>query len=85
MLTYLIEVFRPIIDYYVYLILEEILKSETFELNKSIKIKLIDIINNKIEYKGKEFLIINAIPQYINDVVNFITENDNNFEIPKLL
>ncbi len=81
----LIEVFRPIIDYYVYLILEEILKSETFELNKSIKIKLIDIINNKIEYKGKEFLIINAIPQYINDVVNFITENDNNFEIPRLL
>ncbi len=81
----LIEVFRPIIDYYVYLILEEILKSETFELNKSIKIKLIDIINNKIEYKGKEFLIINAIPQYINDVVNFINEKNDSFEIPKLL
>ena len=81
----MIEVFRPIVDYYVYLILEEILKSEIFELNKSIKIKLIDIINNKIEYKGKEFQIINAIPQYINDVVNFITEKNDNFEIPKLL
>ena len=80
----LIEVFRPIVDYYVYLILEEVNKSEIFELNKSIKVKLIDIINNKIEYRGKEFSIMNAIPQYINDVVNFINGN-NNFEIPKLL
>lgn len=80
----LIEVFRPIIDYYVYLILEEVNKSEVFELNKSIKVKLMDVINNKIEYRGKEFSIMNAIPQYINDVVNFINGN-NNFEIPKLL
>ena len=81
----LIEVFRPIVDYYVYLILEEILKSEIFKLDKAIKIKLINIINNKIEYKGKEYMIMNAISQYINDVINFITKNINKLEIPKLI
>lgn len=71
----LIEVFRPIVDYYVYLILIEILKSEIFELTKEIKVKLINIINNKIIYKGKVYSIMKVIPQYINDVINYVDNN----------
>ena len=80
----LIEVFRPIVDYYVYLILLKVLKSETYELDKELKMKLIDIVNNKIVYKGKKYTIMNVIPQYINDIINFITEKELKLEIPIL-
>ena len=81
----LIEVYRPIVDYYVYLILADILKSEVFELTKDIKIKLIDIINNKIEYKKQKYSIINSIPQYISDVIDFVSKKDKTLEIPRLI
>ncbi len=80
----LIEVFRPIVDYYVYLILLKVLKSETYELDKELKMKLIDIVNNKIVYKGKKYTIMNVIPPYINDIINFITEKELKLEIPML-
>lgn len=80
----LIEVFRPIVDYYVYLILLKILKEEMIELDKELKTELINIVNNKVVYKNKKYAIINAIPQYVSDVINFIMEKERKLEIPKL-
>lgn len=80
----LIEVFRPIVDYYVYLILLKTLKNEMIELDKELKAELINIVNNKIIYKKKKYTIINAIPQYVNDVINFIMEKENKLENPIL-
>lgn len=81
----LIEVYRPIVDYYVYLILLNILKSEVFELTKDIKKQLIDIVNKKVIYKNKQYSIMNSIPQYISDVINFIVGNENKIYIPYLI
>lgn len=81
----LIEVFRPIVDYYVYLILMEMIDDEPCELNKKIKTKLIDVVNNKIIYKNKNFTILNSIPQYINDVISFISIGKNELDIPYLI
>lgn len=81
----LIEVFRPIIDYYVYIILLERLKEEVYELNKELKIKLIDIINKKVLYKNRKYTILNVIPQYISDVINFISKDEERLDIPILL
>lgn len=82
----IIEVFRPIVDYYVYMILSDILKSEVFELTKEIKIKLIDIANQKIFYKNKEYSILNVVTVFINDVINFINVNGKSYlEIPRLI
>lgn len=80
----LIEVFRPIVDYQVYLILLKMIKSEILELDKELKIKLINIVNYKILYKNKEYTVSNVIPLYINDVINFVIGKDYNLEIPRL-
>lgn len=77
--------FRPIVDYYVYLILMEMIDDEPCELNKKIKTKLIDVVNNKIIYKNKNFTILNSIPQYINDVISFISIGKNELDIPYLI
>jgi CRISPR-associated protein Cas1 len=82
----LIEVFRPLVDYYVYLILSDNLKNQIYELDRELKIKLINIVNQKVIYKGKQFTIINVVPQYVNDIINFVTENKIfELEIPILL
>lgn len=82
----IIEVFRPIVDYYVYMILSKILKDEVLELNKEIKKDLIDIVNNKVIYKEKKYSILNLIPFYINDVIKFIDSNGKNeLDIPRLI
>lgn len=57
---------------------------EPCELNKKIKTKLIDVVNNKIIYKNKNFTILNSIPQYINDVISFISIGKNELDIPYL-
>lgn len=58
---------------------------EPCELNKKIKTKLIDVVNNKIIYKNKNFTILNSIPQYINDVISFISIGKNELDIPYLI
>ena len=81
----LIEVYRPIVDYYVYLILENISKNSIYELDKEIKLQLIEIVNQKIDYKGKKYTIMNSIIEYINDVISFISNEREKLEIPKLI
>lgn len=82
----LIEVFRPMVDYYVYLILSKMLKNETYELTKELKMQLINIVNNKVLYCDKKYSILNVIPQYISDVIKFIDEDGVSIlSIPKLI
>ena len=63
----------------------EMIDDEPCELNKKIKTKLIDVVNNKIIYKNKNFTILNSIPQYINDVISFISIGKNELDIPYLI
>ncbi|MCI8617238.1 MAG: type II CRISPR-associated endonuclease Cas1 [Clostridia bacterium] len=82
----IIEVFRPIVDYYVYNILMKILKSEIFELTKEIKIELINIVNNKVSYKNKVYSMINVVSVFISDIINFINlDGKEELEIPRLI
>ena len=81
----IIEVYRPIVDYYVYLILSDFSKSRIYELDKEIKIQLIEIVNNKIIYNGQNYTIMNSIIRYINDVISFISGEKEELEIPKLI
>lgn len=81
----LIEVFRPIVDYYVFNILIKVSKSELNYLTKEIKIELINIINNIVIFNGKKFTILNVIPQFISSIINFIDNNTDTIEIPRLI
>lgn len=82
----LIEVFRPIVDYYVCMVLSNALENGISGLNKEIKIQLIDIINNKVIYNNKKYSILNVIPRYIADTINFIDKDGlSELNVPRLI
>ena len=63
----LIEVYRPIIDYYVYKLL---LDCECF--SSSFKEKLVNILNEIIKIDGKEYKIHNSITIYLQSVFTYL-------------
>ena len=78
-----IEVFRPIIDYYVYLILSQ---SEDEFLTPSLKGKLVNIVNERVEYKGNTYKIHNVIIFYLQDLTNFLETGDiSKINFPKII
>lgn len=68
-----IEVFRPIVDYYVYKILNE--SSEEY-LTPSLKGKLLDILNARVQYKTNSYKIHNVIEFYLQDLTNYLETGD---------
>ncbi len=80
----IIEVFRPIVDYYVYKILEEQEESEN-KLTKEIKLELIKIVYKEIKYENKKYSIANCIPKYIADIINYLElEGKYKYNYPEL-
>lgn len=67
----LIEVYRPIIDYYVYKLL---LDCECF--SSSFKEKLVNILNEIIKIDGKEYKIHNSITIYLQSVFTYLLVGD---------
>lgn len=57
------EVFRPVIDYFIY-------NLHTTELDKK---KLLSLFNDRISYQGKEFIFTNAISNYVRSVLDFLS------------
>lgn len=78
-----IEVFRPIVDYYVYQIL--INQEETY-LTPELKHKLLNIVNERIEFSGKLYKIHTVIDIYVRSVLTFMETGDvNNIAFPMLI
>ena len=70
-----IEVYRPIVDYFVSKILEETLSNT---LTPSIKEQLLDIINKPVRYNNQNMKLYLSIPLYIQNMFNFLTTGDIN-------
>lgn len=78
-----IEVFRPIIDYYVYKILNEAVDEY---LTPSLKGKLVNIVNERVEYKNNSYKIHNVITFYLQDLTNFLENGDlSKINFPKII
>ena len=63
-----IEVYRPIVDYYVYEILKN--SDEDF-LTPRLKEELASIVNNRISYDSKEQKIHQSITFYLQNMFSF--------------
>ena len=61
-----IEVFRPIIDNYVY---HNLANEVLFTRNH--RLEIVKLLNNKIEINGRKQTISNAIDMYIDSIVNY--------------
>ena len=71
----IIEVFRPIVDYYVFSLLKEEEFKEAKEITKKLKVKLIDIANYKVMFSGKQYSILNVIPYYISVILKYMEKD----------
>ncbi len=81
----LIEVFRPILDYYVFLLLAEEKESVSF-LTPLWKEKLLDIVNRRVLYKGKEYKIHTVAEFFLQDIFRFLATGDISvLDFPKLI
>lgn len=77
-----IEVFRPILDFYVYKIL---LHSTDEFLNPDLKESITNILNEMVIYQGKKQKIRNCITFFLQNIFFFIETGDiNKLEFPKL-
>lgn len=77
-----IEPYRPIVDYYIYKILEQ---NEENYLTPKLKRKIIDIINNEILYDNQKIKINISIQFYVQNMLNFMeTGNIDKLKYPKL-
>lgn len=68
-----IEVFRPIVDYYIYEILN---KNQESYFTTDLKIELVNIINNRVFYNKMEQKIYNCIPLYLQNMFSFLETGD---------
>lgn len=75
----LIEVFRPIVDDYVYCCM-----MEDEILHQHQKEELIKLTNKKIEYKGMIQTIPNVIGQYIDNVTDILEGKDIEYIAPRI-
>lgn len=71
----LIEPYRPIMDYYIFIILES--NPEEY-LTPQLKRKIIDILNNEINYNHQKIKIGISIQFYIQNIMSFIETGDIN-------
>lgn len=78
-----IEPFRPIIDYFVYCILE---KAESDYLTPNIKRELVNILNQKITYDNSEYKIHIVIQFYVQNLFSFLETGElNRIKFPSLI
>lgn len=65
----LIEPYRPIVDYYIYKILEE--NNEEY-LTPNLKRRIIDILNQQIKYNSQQIKIGISIQFYVQNLMSFM-------------
>ena len=69
----IIEVFRPIIDYYVFNILEN---NEYEHLTPELKGKLVSVLNERVLYKNNSYKIHSVIRVFLQDIFAFLEIGD---------
>jgi len=73
----LIEPMRPIVDSYVYKLMEN---EEYFKPEH--RRKLVNMLNHRIRYNGKSMFLCNMIEEYIETVAAYFAGKDVNIEFP---
>lgn len=69
----IIEVFRPIIDYYVFNILQN---TEYEHLTPELKGKLVSVLNERVLYKNNSYKIHSVIRVFLQDIFAFLETGD---------
>lgn len=69
----IIEVFRPIIDYYLFNILEN---NEYEHLTPELKGKLVSVLNERVLYKNNSYKIHSVIRVFLQDIFAFLETGD---------
>ena len=78
-----IEPFRPIVDYFVYLLLE---KNEKDYLTPDLKKSLVNILNEKILYNGCEYKIHTVVQFYVESLFVFLETGEvDKIKFPDLI
>lgn len=78
-----IEIFRPIVDYYVFKIVNN---TDSNYLTPDIKEALCNIINQKTLYKNQEYKIHTVIQYYLQDMFSFLETGDiSKIKFPELI
>ena len=78
-----IEVFRPIIDYYIFLLLDN--TKEEF-LTPQLKGDLVNILNERVLYKGSSYKIHSVIRVYLQDIFSYLETGDlAKINFPKII
>ena len=79
----LIEVFRPIVDYYVFNILQN---TEYEHLTPELKGKLVNILNERVFYKNNSYKMHIVIQFYLSDIFTFLETGDvEKISFPKII
>lgn len=68
----LVEIFRPIVDYY---ICENLLEAEYF--SKEHRIELVNLLNSKINYLEKKEFVSNVMEKFVDIVINFFETGES--------
>lgn len=76
----LIEPFRPFVDYYVYNLLQD---ESYFKMEH--RHKLINLLNHKMQYKGKKMYMCNAIEEYVSNMAAYISGKKTSIDYPNIL
>lgn len=79
----LIEVFRPIVDYFVYQLLSE---SKEDYLTPALKNQLVNILNEKIMYRNQNQKIQQVVNSFLTDIFSFLETGDiERIHFPELI
>lgn len=76
----LIEIFRPMVDYIVYLYI-----SSYEEFQWECKRKLLEVLYQKIKFDGKFYKIESVIEKYIDEIINYMNNNKKKIIFPNLV
>ncbi len=75
----LIEPFRPLVDYYAYLLLKN---EEYFKIEH--RHKLVNLLNHKILYNKKKMFLCNAMEEYVSNIASCIIKKQLQTEFPDI-
>lgn len=81
----IIEVFRPIVDFYVFNLLNEEKFKDIEEIDKELKVHLLDVVNYKVKFSSKVYSILNVVPYYVSNILKYMeTNGKSDFDYPML-
>ena len=73
------EPIRPMIDYYVYLLLDG---EEYFTIVH--RRKLINFLNHKIMYRNKKMYVSNMVEEYVSQYAALLAGNRDSIDLPRI-